>query len=86
MRQSLASPRLETLDAATTERVLLALKVLTSSLDPAEGNATQEEIDELRLHLGDEADGLLNDEIACLVIQREIKRQEETMSRAAAAF
>ena len=75
------------MDATTTERVLLALKVLTSSLDPrAEGNATQDEIDELRLHLGDEADGLLNDEIACLVIQREIKRQEEPMSRAAGAF
>ncbi len=70
------------LDTATTERVMLALKILTSSLDPsAEGIAAQAEIDELRSHLGDEAVDLADDEVACLVIQREIKHQEERTAK-----
>jgi hypothetical protein len=65
-------------DQGATERVLLALKILTSHYDPnAENRATQEEVDELRSYLGDEAVGRSLDEIASMVIQREIKRQEE---------
>jgi hypothetical protein len=57
---------------------LLALKILTSHYDPnAEQRATQEEIEELKLCLGDEAAGRSLDEIATMVIQREIKRQEK---------
>lgn len=68
-------------DQDAQERVLLALKILTSSYDPnAEDSVTQEEIDELRSYLGDEAADLSLDQIACLVIQREIKRQEEQRS------
>jgi hypothetical protein len=60
---------------------LLALKILTSHYDPnGENRATQEEIDELKSYLGDEATGRSPDEIASIVIQREIKRQEENRS------
>lgn len=58
-------------------RVLLALKVLTSSCYPNETNAvTHQELDELLSYFGDDARELSSDQIACLVIQREIKRQE----------
>jgi len=68
-------------DQGGSERVLLALKILTSRYDPnAENTATQEEVDELRSFLGDEAAGCSLDQIACMVIQREIKRQEENRS------
>jgi hypothetical protein len=65
-------------DQGARERVLLALKILTSHYDPnPENSATQEEIDELKSYLGDEATGRSPDEIASMVIQREIKRQEK---------
>jgi len=65
-------------DQDATERVLLALKILTSGYEPnAASSVTQEEIDELEFFLGDEASGRSLDEIACLVIQREIRRQGE---------
>lgn len=65
-------------DQDAQQRVLLALKILTSSYDAnAEDRVTQEEIDELKSYLGDEAADFSIDQIACLVIQREIKRQEE---------
>lgn len=68
-------------DQDAQERVLLALKILTSSYDPnAEHSVTQEEIDELKSYVGDEAADLSLDQIACLVIQQEIKRQEEKRS------
>jgi hypothetical protein len=68
-------------DQGARERVLLALKILTSSYDPnAENRVTQEEVDELKSYLGDEAAGRSLDQIACTVIQREIKRQEENRS------
>jgi hypothetical protein len=68
-------------DQDAQERVLLALKILTSSYDPnAEHSVTQDEIDELKSYLGDQATDLSLDRIACLVIQREIKRQEENRS------
>jgi hypothetical protein len=68
-------------DQGATERVLLALKILTSHYDPnGENRATQEEIDELKSYLGDGATGRSPDEIACMVIQREIKHQEENRS------
>jgi len=68
-------------DQGARERILLALKILTSSYDlNAENRVTQEEVDELKSYLGDEAEGCSLDEIACLVIQREIKRQEENRS------
>jgi len=58
-------------------RVLLALKILTSSCYPDEKNAVvPEELEELLSYLGDDARGLTTEQIACLVIQREIKRQE----------
>ena len=65
-------------DQVARERILLALKILTSSYDlNAENRVTQEEVDELKSYLGDEAEGHSLDQIACMVIQREIKRQEE---------
>ena len=68
-------------DQDAQERVLLALKILTSSYDPnVENKVTQEEIDELKSYLGNEASHLSLDEVACIVIQREIKRQEERRS------
>jgi hypothetical protein len=68
-------------DQSSRERILLALKILTSHYDPnAENHATQEEVDELKLYLGDQAAGCSLDEIACMVIQREIKSQEENRS------
>jgi len=68
-------------DQDAQERVLLALKILTCSYDAtAEDSVTQEEIDELKSYLGDDAADLSLDQIACLVIQREIKRQEENRS------
>ena len=68
-------------DQSSRERILLALKILTSHYDPnAENHATQEEVDELKLYLGDQAAGCSLDEIACMVIQREIKREEENRS------
>ena len=69
------------MDQGARERVLLALKILTSRYDPnAENSGTQEEVDELRLYLGDEAADCSLDQIACMVIQREIKREEENRS------
>lgn len=69
-------------DHDAQERVLLALKILTSSSYDrnADHSVTQEEIDELKSYLGDEAADLSLDQIACLVIQQEIKRQEEKRS------
>ena len=68
-------------DQDAMERVLLALKILTSHYDQnPENRATQEEIDELKSCIGDESVGRSLDEIACMVIQREIKRQEENCS------
>jgi hypothetical protein len=65
-------------DQIVTERILLALKILTSHYDPnVENRVRQEEVDELKSYLGDEAAGRSLDEIATMVIQREIKRQEE---------
>ena len=64
-------------DQQASERVLLALKILTSHYNLNDENrATQEEIDELKSYLGDEATGRTPDEIASMVIQREIKCQE----------
>ncbi len=68
-------------DQDAQERVPLALKILTSSYDSnAENRVTQEEVHELKSYLGDEAAGLSLDQIACTVIQREIRRQEEKRS------
>jgi hypothetical protein len=68
-------------DQSSRERILLALKILTSHYDPnAENHATREEVDELKLYLGDQAAGCSLDEIGCMVIQREIKSQEENRS------
>jgi len=68
-------------DQSARERVLLALKILTSTYDPnADNRVTQEEVDELKSYLGDEAAGRSVDQIACMVIQREMKRQEENRS------
>jgi hypothetical protein len=65
-------------DQGATERVLLALKILTSGYEPnAASSVTPEEVDELESYLGDEAAGRSLDEIACIVIQREIRRQHE---------
>ena len=65
-------------DQSATERVLLALTILTSGYEPnAASSVTQEEIDELESYLGDEASGRSLDEIACMVIQREIRRQDD---------
>jgi len=58
-------------------RVLLALRFLTSG-DPGDGNGgAEEDLTELLAYLGDDATGLSSEQIACLVIQREIKRQDE---------
>lgn len=68
-------------DQDAMERVLLALKILTSHYDQnPQSRVTQEEVDELKSYLGDESAGRSPDEIACMVIQREIKRQEEKCS------
>jgi hypothetical protein len=68
-------------DQGARERVLLALKILTSRYNPnAENRATREEVDELKSYLGDEATDYSLDQIACMVIQREIKREEENRS------
>jgi hypothetical protein len=70
------------LDPSATERVLLALKILTAGYEPNAANSvTPEEVDELESYLGDEAAGRSLDEIACMVIQREIRRKEENRSR-----
>jgi hypothetical protein len=54
---------------------------LTSRHDQnAENSATQEEVDELKMYLGFEAADYSLDQIACMVIQREIKREEENRS------
>ena len=75
------SPRLSSVDQGARERVLLALKILTSRYDQnAENSATQEEVDELKMYLGFEAADYSLDQIACMVIQREIKREEENRS------
>ena len=66
------------MDRGASERVLLALKILTSRYDAnTEDSVTQEEVDELKSYLGEEAAGCSLDQIACMVIQREIKGQEE---------
>ena len=68
-------------DQAAIERVLLALKILTSHYEPsAENRVAQEEVEELKSYLGDDGAGRSPDEIACMVIQREMKRQEENCS------
>ena len=68
-------------DQGALERVLLAVKILRSSHDPtAESAVTQEEVDELKSLLWDDAAGLSLDQIARAVIQRETKRQEEDRS------
>ena len=73
-------------DQSATERVLLALKILTSGYEPNAANSvTQEEIDGLESYLGDEAAGRSLDEIACLVIQREIRRQHNRLGDTPAA-
>ncbi|HXI40398.1 MAG TPA: hypothetical protein VNH83_10480 [Bryobacteraceae bacterium] len=65
-------------EQSSTELVLLALKILTSGYEPNTANSvTAEEVDELESYLGDEAAGRSLDEIACIVIQREIRRQDE---------
>lgn len=65
------------LDQVARERVLLALKVLTSTLDArSKDQATQEEVAELRSYIGPEAMSLSDDQVACLIIQREIQRQD----------
>jgi len=67
-------------EQSATERVLLALKILTSGYEPnAASPVTQEEVDELESYLGDEAAGRSLDEIACMVIQREIGRQHDRL-------
>jgi hypothetical protein len=54
---------------------------LTSHYDPnSENHATQEEVNELKSYLGDEAASRSLDEIARMMIQREIKSQEENRS------
>ena len=69
------------MDQGARERISLALKILTSHYDPkAENGATQEEVDELKSYLGDEAAGRSPDEIACMVVQREMKRLKENRS------
>ena len=67
------------MDPTALERVLLAVKVLNSCLDP-KGNVTEDEIKQLRLP-SDEGLGLSNYEIACLAIKREMKRQEDAMAK-----
>jgi len=68
-------------DQSSRGRILLALKILTSHYDPnPENHATQEEVNELKSYLGDEAASCSLDEIARMVIQREIKSQEENRS------
>ena len=67
-------------DPTALERVLLAVKVLHSCLDPR-GSVTEEEIKQLRLP-SDEDLGLTNYEIACLAITREVKLQEDAKQKA----
>ncbi len=72
------TPTVVLLDRAALERVLLAVKVLNSCLDP-KGSVTEEEIRRLRLP-SDE--GFSNYEIACLAIEREVKHQEAATDKA----
>lgn len=52
--------------------------ILKSAHDPnTENSATQEEVDELKSYLGDEAAGLSLDQIARTVIQRETNHHEQ---------
>jgi len=68
-------------DQDARERILFALKILISHYDPkAENRATQEEFEKLKSYLGDEPAGRSPDEIACIVIQRELKRLKENRS------
>ncbi len=61
------------MDRAALERVLLAVKVLHSSLDPV-ANVTPEDI--RRLRCPDDDSELSNREIALLAIRREVKREK----------
>jgi hypothetical protein len=67
------------LDPTALERVLLAVKVLNSCLDP-KGSITEKEIKQLRPP-SDEVFGLSNYEIACLTIERELKHQKEATAK-----
>jgi len=68
----------QNVDRGALERVLLALKILRCSHDTnTEDRPAQEEVDELKSYIGDEDAGRSIDQIASIVIQREIKRQEE---------
>jgi hypothetical protein len=54
--------------------MMLALKVLNASYGIADAKVDPLEVTALKSYLGDAADGLPADQIACLVIQLELEK------------
>ena len=70
------------MEKLTTQRLRLALKVLSSRYDP-KVEVTTLEIDCLKSCLDGDLAGMAVDDIATMVIQQELERQKSTLARAA---